>query len=34
MKHAADRLSVRWDIGSDLGEPLPNHWSLTRIRER
>jgi transposase len=34
MKHAADRFSVRWDIGSDLGEPLPNHWSLTRIRER
>ena len=34
MKHAADRLSVRWDIGDDLGEPLPNHWSLTRIRER
>src|SRR6266516_5819000 len=21
MKHAADRFSVRWDIGSDLGEP-------------
>jgi transposase len=34
MRHAADRLSVRWYIGYDLGEPLPNHSSLTRIRER
>ena len=34
MRHAADRLSVRWFIGYDLGEPLPDHSSLTRIRER
>ena len=34
MRHAADRLSVRWYIGYDLGEPLPAHSSLTRIRER
>src|SRR5258705_6569955 len=34
MRHAADRLSVRWYIGFDLGEPLPDHSSLTRIRER
>src|SRR5437868_14004870 len=34
MRHAADRLSVRWYIGYDLGEPLPDHSSLTRIRER
>ena len=32
MRHAADRLSVRWYIGYDLGEPLPDHSSLTRIR--
>src|SRR5215469_273395 len=34
MCHAADRLSVRWYVGYDLGEPLPDHSSLTRIRER
>src|SRR5437879_1350632 len=34
MRHAADRLSVRWYIGYDLDEPLPDHSSLTRIRER
>src|SRR5579863_3432837 len=34
MQHAADRLSVRWYIGYNLGEPLPDHSSLTRIRER
>src|SRR3982074_3060939 len=34
MGHAADRLSVRWYVGYDLGEPLPDHSSLTRIRER
>ena len=34
MRHAADRLSVRWYIGYDLGEPLSDHSSLTRIRER
>src|SRR5205809_6324773 len=34
MRHAADRLSVRWYLGYDLGELLPDHSSLTRIRER
>src|SRR5260370_24714064 len=34
MRHAADRLSVRWYLGYDLGEALPDHSSLTRIRER
>src|SRR5215831_1300366 len=34
LRLAADRLSVRWYIGYDLGEPLPDHSSLTRIRER
>jgi len=31
---AADRLGVRWYLGYDLDEPLPDHSSLTRIRER
>jgi transposase len=30
----SDRLSVRWYLGYDLQEPLPDHSSLTRIRER
>ena len=34
MEVAADRLSIRWYLGYDLGEPLPDHSSLTRIRER
>src|SRR3712207_1769785 len=34
MKVAADRLSIRWFLGYDLHEPLPDHSSLTRIRER
>ena len=34
MRHAADRLSVSWYLGYDLNEPLPDHSSLTRIRER
>jgi transposase len=34
MRHAADRLSVHWYVGYDLNEPLPDHSSLTRIRER
>src|SRR5712664_2733073 len=34
MRQAADRLSVRWYIGYDLNEPLPDHSSLTRIRMR
>src|SRR6266699_2322369 len=34
MRHAADRLSVRWYVGYDLSEPMPDNSSLTRIRER
>jgi transposase len=34
MRVVADRLSVRWFLGYDLGEPLPDHSSLTRIRAR
>ncbi len=34
MRHADDRLSVRWYVGYDLDEPLPDHSSLTRIRTR
>ena len=34
MHVVADRLSLRWYVGYDLTEPLPDHSSLTRIRER
>ncbi len=34
MRVAADRLSVRWYVGYDLDEPLPDHSSLTKIRQR
>jgi transposase len=34
MRVAADRLSVRWYLGYDLHEPLPDHCNLTRTRER
>ncbi len=34
MRVAADRLSVRWYLGYDLFEPLPDHSNLTRTRER
>src|ERR671938_219589 len=34
VRVAADRLSVRWYLGYDLDEPLPDHSSLTRIRSR
>src|SRR5215210_5682126 len=34
MEVAADRLSLRWYLGYDLFEPLPDHSSLTRIRDR
>jgi transposase len=34
MRLVADRLSVRWFLGYDLNEPLPDHSSLTRIRTR
>ena len=34
MQVVADRLSLRWYVGYDLTEPLPDHSSLTKIRER
>jgi transposase len=34
MRQVADRLSVRWYVGYDLDEPLPDHSSLTRLRQR
>ncbi len=34
MRQAADRLSALWYLGYNLGEPLPDHSSLTRIRTR
>jgi transposase len=34
MQVVADRLSLRWYLGDDLTEPLPDHSSLSRIRER
>src|SRR5215207_6929004 len=34
MRVVADRLSIRWYLGYDLHEPLPDHSSLTRIRDR
>src|SRR4051794_7411442 len=34
MEVAADRLSLRWFLGYDLPEKLPDHSSLTKIRDR
>src|SRR5947207_2241753 len=34
MRVLADRLAARWYIGYDLTEPLPDHSSLTKIRQR
>jgi len=34
LRLVADRLSVRWYLGYNLDEPLPDHSSLTRIRAR
>ena len=34
MRMVSDRLSVRWYLGYDLHETLPDHSSLTRIRDR
>jgi transposase len=34
VRTAADRLSLRWYLGYDLHEELPDHSSLTRIRDR
>ena len=34
LRVAADRLSLRWYLGYDLHEPLPDHSSLSKIRDR
>ncbi len=34
MRLVSDRLSARWYVGYDLFETLPDHSSLTRIRDR
>lgn len=34
MRVVGDRLSLRWYLGYDLTEVLPDHSSLTRLRER
>jgi transposase len=34
MRLVADRLSVRWYLGYDLDDPLPDHSSRSRIRTR
>lgn len=34
MRVVADQLSLRWYLGYDLNEPMPDHSSLTRIRDR
>jgi transposase-like protein DUF772 len=34
LRVVADRLGARWYLGYDLDEPLPDHSSLTHIRER
>ena len=34
MRIVSDRLSLRWYAGYDLNKPLPDHSSLTRIRDR
>ncbi|MDP9457916.1 MAG: IS1182 family transposase, partial [Actinomycetota bacterium] len=34
MEVVADRLSLRWYVGYNLHEPLPDQSTLTRIRER
>lgn len=34
MRQVADRLSVRWYVGYDLDEPLPDHSTLSKSRQR
>jgi transposase len=34
MRQVADRLSVRWYLGYDLDESLPDHSTLSKIRQR
>lgn len=33
MRVAVDRLSIRWYLGYDSHEPLPDHSTLTSFRE-
>jgi transposase len=34
MRQVADRLSVRWYVGYNLDEPLPDHSTLSKTRTR
>jgi transposase len=34
LRQVADRLSVRWYVGYDLDEPLPDHSTLSKTRLR
>ena len=34
LRVVADRLSLRWQLGYDLNQALPDHSSLSRIRQR
>ncbi len=34
MRQVADRLSVRWYVGYDLDQPLPDHSTLSKTRSR
>src|SRR6266487_2980896 len=34
LRQVADRLSVRWYVGYDLDEPLPDHSTLSKSRLR
>lgn len=34
LRQVADRLSVRWYVGYNLDEPLPDHSTLSKIRLR
>src|SRR5438876_10436027 len=34
LRQVTDRLSVRWYVGYDLDEPLPDHSTLSKIRLR
>jgi transposase len=34
LRQVADRLSVRWYVGYDLDQPLPDHSTLSKTRQR
>ena len=34
LRVAADRISLRWFLGYDFADRLPDHSSMTRIRDR